>query len=399
MKNEAMEQTPDASGHHLDDLSQVGKDFINAAAGKGEGAFRDPGLLVTNEDVRAIRRYVNTGLALPTDLQQIRQLLGNYESTVAGLSPEDIQRLYGDIREHAASWSGLEDDMRAVGSDLHVFAGNLVSTTQDTIEFIQHLDSWRTLGLEDLTPEQLEQMPPTELVEGDRKKLPGLLALVGELKRHIQVHSASTLRVRDGAAQFKGRLREEIAPGVALKIQLANSVEAGNEVTELREELRRLNERIDQKTKEYEEYCKYRWVGFVWGVIGGAISLSIYGPKASAVLKEKDQLVKERNSLETKLRRLDKFLADLHEFETHLQDLKIRIDGAISGVSNVESLWVLLKDLVDSSYRQLESMDDVKLLVIFVSRFRTMIANWQEIQKQALDLLTAFNKAVEDSRR
>lgn len=399
MTNEALEQTPDTSGHHLDDLSQVGKAFIDAAAGRGEGAAREPGLLVTNEDVRKIRRYVNTGLALPTDLEQIRQLLGNYESGVAGLKPEDIQHLYMDIRDHAASWNGLENDMRAVGSDLHVFAGNLISTTESTIDFIQSLDSWRTLGLDDLTPEQIEQMPPTELVEGDRKKLPGLLALVGEMRQYIQVHSVSTVRVRDNASQFKGRLREEIAPGVALKIQLANSMEAGNEVVELREDLRRLNERIEQKVKEYEEYAKYRWVGFWWGPIGGAISLSIYGPKAAAVLKEKEQLVKERNSLETKLRRLDKFLADLHEFETHLQDLKIRIDGAISGAGNIESLWVLLKDLVDSSYRQLESINDVKLLVIFVSRFKIMMTNWREIKDQALDLLTAFNKAVEDSRR
>ncbi|WP_109514847.1 alpha-xenorhabdolysin family binary toxin subunit A [Pseudomonas ovata] len=399
MAKETLQQLNEDSKPGLDELSRVANDVFSAASGTAEGTGRDPGLLITTEDVRKIRRYVDTGLALPTDPQQIKHLLGNYESDIVGLKSEDIVRLYLSIRAHAGSWSVLENDMRAVGSDLHVFSGNLIGTVQETVDYIKSLDAWRTLDLEGLTPEQVEQMPPASLEEGDRKKMPGLLALVDELRLHIKAHSASTLRVRDGVAVFKGTLREGIAPEVALKIRLTDAAQSSGDIAGLKDEINTLNERIEQKIREYEQYSKYKWVGWWWGPIGGAISLSIYGPKAAAVLKEKNALVEQKSALQNQLRQLDTFIADMHTLETSLQDLKIRIDGAISSTGELESLWVLLKDLVDSSARHLETLDNVRLLVIFVSRFKNMISHWQDIQKHALDLLTAFNKALSESRR
>lgn len=399
MAKEAVQQHDENAKPGLDELSRVVNDMLSAASGTAEGTGRDPGLLITTEDVRQIRRYVNTGLALPADPQQIKHLLGNYESDIVGLKSEDIVRLYLSIRAHAGSWAVLENDMRAVGSDLHVFSGNLIGTVQETVDYIKSLDAWRTLNLEDLTPGQVEQMPPASLEEGDRKKMPGLLALVHELSLHVEAHSASTLRVRDGVAAFKGTLREAIAPEVALKIRLTDAAQVSGDITWLKDEISKLNERIEQKIREYEQYSKYKWVGWWWGPIGGAVSLSIYGPKAAAVLKEKNALVEQKSARENQVRQLDTFIADLHRLETSLQDLKIRIDGAISSTGELESLWSLLKELVDSSARQLETLDNVRLLVIFVSRFKNMISHWQGIQKHALGLLTAFNKALSESRR
>ncbi|RMP29930.1 Binary cytotoxin component [Pseudomonas coronafaciens pv. atropurpurea] len=89
-------------------------------------------------------------------------------------------------------------------------------------------------------------------------------------------------------------------------------------------------------------------------------------------------------------------MSDLLAFETSLQDLKARIDGAASGVSNIESLWVLLEELVESSYDRIKSTSNAVYLVSFVSRFQTLMSNWKEIQAQAFDLLTAFNNALDE---
>lgn len=385
--------------HDVIDLSRVGNDFIQATAGLAEGAVRDPGLLVTNEDVRRIHRYVSRGLALPTDIEQVRQLLGNHDSGIPGLQPEDIRQLYLDIQDHSKSWAGLENDMRDVGSDLHVFASNLVGTTADMIAFIQGLDTWRTMKLGDLSVSEIEQMPAVELSASDRKQIPSLLALVDELKIHVAHHSSSTRRVKDGLEVFKARLRDQIRAELARKIDLADSAEAGDNLVQLKDEIKRLNERINQKAAEYDEYCSYRWIGFWWGPIGGAVSWSIYGPKAAGILAEQEQLIAEKAKLETQLRQQDLFLSNLLTFESVLQDLKNRIEGATSGVSNIESLWGLLEKLADDTHRRISGMDNALLLVVFVSRFNSVISNWQSIKQQAFNLLTAFNNVVGDVRR
>ncbi len=183
---------------------------------------------------------------------------------------------------------------------------------------------------------------------------------------------------------------------MALKIRLACSGNAGDEIARLTADVDQLNNRINQKLAEYEEYSEYKWIGFWWGVIGGVVSYSIYGPKATAALSEKDHLIKEKRQVELTLKKQNRLLGDLLAFETSLQDLKTRIDGAASGVSNIESLWVLLEELVESSHDRIKNANNALYLVSFVSRFQTLLANWKEIQVQSFDLLTAFNNVLEE---
>ncbi|MGN2411385.1 alpha-xenorhabdolysin family binary toxin subunit A [Pseudomonas syringae] len=389
-------QLTDGKEHTVEDVSRVSKDLMDALTSQAADVARAPGLLITNEDVRRIRRYVNTGLSLPTKLEEVTHLVGGVDNGIPGLEPEAICDLYVGIQAHARSWSALETTMQKVGSDLHVFSGNLISIATNVVEFIKSLDSYQTLKVGDLTPGQIEQLPPVAIMDQDSKKLPGLLALVDDLKVYIKEHSASTTSTRVGVTEFKRRLKDDIAPDVALKIRLASSKDGDEEVTRLTAEVDQLNERINQKLAEYEEYSDYKWIGFWWGPLGGAISYSIYGPKASSALSEKDSLIEKKSQIEQKIKQFNKLLSDLLAFETSLQDLKARVDGAASGVSNIESLWVLLEELVDSSYDRIKNTNNAVYLVSFVSRFQTLMDNWKSIQSQAFDLLTAFNEALNE---
>ncbi|AVB22057.1 MULTISPECIES: alpha-xenorhabdolysin family binary toxin subunit A [Pseudomonas syringae group] len=389
-------QFTDGEAHTVEDVGRVVKDLMNVLSGKGEGVARAPGLLITNEDVRSIRRYVNTGLSLPTKLEEVSQLVGGSDNGIAGLAPDAIAELHVGIQTHARSWSAIETNMQKVGSDLYVFSGNLITIATNVVDFIKGLQSYQTLQVGDLTPAQIDQMPPVALMDQDSKKIPGLLALVDDLKVYIKDHSASTTRTRVGVTDFKRCLKDEIAPGVALKIRLARSGNADDEIARLTADVDQLNNCINQKLAEYEEYSEYKWIGFWWGVIGGVVSYSIYGPKATAALSEKDHLIKEKRQVERTLKKQNRLLGDLLAFETSLQDLKTRIDGAASGVSNIESLWGLLEELVESSHDRIKNTNNALYLVSFVSRFQTLLANWKDIKVQSLDLLNAFNNALEE---
>ncbi|WP_244653101.1 alpha-xenorhabdolysin family binary toxin subunit A [Pseudomonas syringae] len=386
----------DGEAHSADEVAQAGNDFMSVVSGHGEGVKRPPGLFVTNNDVKSIHAYVSKGLTLPTDLKEVEQLIGDYGTSISGLGPEAIQKLYVDIHAHAASWSPVEKDMCAVGHDLYIFSSSLIVNVDAMIALIHRLEFWEVLKPDSLTQQQIESLPPIALLDNDRKRLPGLVALFGEIERLIVRHSISTTRVKEGLSVFKQHLQDRLTPEVARKINLAKSSESNEKILRLNEDITLLNQRIEQKMTEYEEYAAYRWVGFWWGPIGGAVSLSIYGPKANDALKEKDRLIAEKQALERKLRSLNKMVADLHAFETYMQDLKIRMDGAASGANSIESLWALLTRMVKSSRQELETLDDGTILLLFSSRLETLLKNWTDIKLKSLNLLTAFNNALED---
>lgn len=380
-----------------DDVMTATRNFMNVVSGNEPQSERDPGLILTSEDVRQIRRYIKAGLELPLELSQVRQSLGNYDSSVRGLEPAAIRDLYQEIHNHASSWSPIEQNIKKVGSDLNVFAGSLIEPSRLLVENIQALASYQQLQIKDLTPEQIDKLPPVELVPGDRKKLDSLGVLFDEMSACITRHGTSTGKVKEGVSVFKNVLRDEIATNVNRKANLASSREANEEVARLNAEVAQLNERIEQKAGEYSRHCRDAWIGVWWGPIGAAISGSIFGPKATRALREKNALIEQKRELEKKLDRLNRLLASLIALETNLQDMRIRVDGAISGVSSLESLWLLLSELIESSRSKLMDLDNATALIILVSRFKTIISNWTDIKKQSYDLLTAFDKALNDN--
>ncbi|MFH7423245.1 toxin, partial [Pseudomonas syringae pv. tagetis] len=68
---------------------------------------------------------------------------------------------------------------------------------------------------------------------------------------------------------FKRRLQENIAPGLAINIMLAGSVSGDEEIARLVADVDQLNRRINQKLAEYEEYYEYKRIGFWWGQVVG----------------------------------------------------------------------------------------------------------------------------------
>lgn len=374
----------------------VGARFMIAASGSHSEVIRSPGLLVTNHDVRRIKEYVEKGLELPAELAQVEQLLGYKEIDVPGLGPREMQVLYQDIKNHAGTWATIETGMKTVGTSLVVFSEDLESSGGAVTAFIKNLEGYQsaigTVG--DLTPEEIDKLPEVRLGDGDKKKIPALLALVSDLRAIIQYHSKTTIDVNVKISDFKDVLKDRIAPAVGLKIALCASNGNDNKIATLTAEVDRINLLIAEKLATYESYSSYKWLGVWWGPIGLAISASIYGPKAAETVAEKDALVAQKQALEQQISARNTLLSSLIGFETSLQDLKLRIDGASSSASNLESMWGLVQGYIDSSYRKLEGITDATYLVIFVSRLESIILSWGKIRKQAQDLLTAFNNVT-----
>ncbi|WPN47922.1 hypothetical protein [Pseudomonas sp. P8_241] len=159
-----------------EELNSLTSDFISAASGTLEGVERDKGLLITNEDIRKIKRYVTEALVLPIKTNEIEQLHKYDRLNIIGLKSADIQALFNAMRNHAATWSPLESSMKKVGSDLHVFADNFTSSSQSIIDYLTQLPSYTTgVGkINGLTQQEIDNLPEIQLTGDEKQKNPGI---------------------------------------------------------------------------------------------------------------------------------------------------------------------------------------------------------------------------------
>ncbi|MDP9654282.1 UNVERIFIED_ORG: putative nucleic acid-binding Zn-ribbon protein [Pseudomonas putida] len=379
-------------------LNSLTSDFMGAVSGTLEGVEREKGLLVTNDDIRKIKRYVNVGLTLPIEIDEIEQIYKFDQVDIIGLKSADMQTLFLPMRSHAASWSPLESNMKKVGSDLHVFADNFTSNSQSIIKYLEGLPSYisGTGKVGDLSPEEIDNLPEIQLTEGEKQKIPALLELVEELKSVIIEHSASTKTTKDQISKFKFDINA-LKSKLGLKVTLCNSHNFDKKIEKLNDDLKFLNERIDQKLAEIGEYSKSKWWGVFGGIVGFIVTSTIYGAKANKARNELEQLTTKRREIESEIATTNTVLASLLAFETSLQDLHLRIEDAAGSSSNLESLWQLIQTYVESSSKRLDGVTNAMYLVTFATKLTTMMDNWSAIKKQAGDLLTAFNNATSDS--
>lgn len=381
------------------EINSLASDFMSAVSGTLAGVEREQGLLVTNDDIKKIKRYVNAGLALPTDINEIEQIHKYDQLDIAGLKSADMQILYKAMKDHAKTWSALESSMKTVGSDLYVFADDFTSSSNSIINHLTTLPSYISgIGkIGNLTPEEIDKLPEIKLTGEEKIKILALPDLVNDLKKVITDHSQSTTTTKTKTTEFKRTITNTLKPELGLKIALINSRNVNKEIKELNERLDILNQRINEKNAEVEQYSQSKWWGLFGGAVGFIVTSTIYGDKAKQARHELGQLTDERRDIESKIATTNEILASLLAFETSLQDLQVRVEGAAGSSSNLESLWELIQAYVDSSSRKLDGVTNAMYLISFVSRLTSMMENWSAIKKQAGDLLTAFDNATSSS--
>lgn len=375
-------------------LNSVTTQYIQTLAGQGSGTERGLGLILSQGDIRAVRNYVECALELPSELDQTRQLLGYEAADVAGLEPADIQHLYQTIKRHAQSWSALETGIKEAGTDLVYFSDALKNSGEALITFTAGLEGYRnavgTIG--DLTPEALALMPPIELTDRDRNRGTTLDALVQDLRIVIADCSRSTTVVNAELSAFKQELKSRISPSLGLKMTLIRRSNKNARLAELTAELEVLDREIQARSDSFETFLEQQWA-----LTSFAQALFLPGAPAPH-LTSLELLLGRKRALVAEIRQYSALLASMAQLQIILQDLRIRVEAAAIGASNLESLWILVQTYIDGSARRLQNLSDATFLVVFVARLRSMITAWSEIKQHSGNLLAAFENAVSEVR-
>jgi hypothetical protein len=374
----------------VENINEISTHYINVRSRRHTGAVREPGLIVTDTDVRVIKHYVASALELPSELSQVESFLGYEVAGIPGLEPAELQSLHKKVKLHANAWPDIEKGMKHVGSDLVVFSEALKSSGETLITFIEGLEGFKNaIGVVgEISATDMASYPPIEMTARDRNRAPTLLALVEDMRIVIRECSRSTTQVSTSITGFKTELKTRIAPAVGLTLTLMQRHRKDYALAELNAELDELNRKIKLQTASFEDFLERQW----------SLALfvdSVFTPGAEGSPQTQlEVLLARKRDVQARIRNHHAVIAALVSLQTNIQDLGIRVSAAASGASNLESLWILVLAYIDSSARRLSNMDNAVYLVIFVARLRAMILCWAEIKKNSQDLLTAFNHSV-----
>ncbi|MBD1876962.1 alpha-xenorhabdolysin family binary toxin subunit A [Nodosilinea sp. FACHB-131] len=380
-------------------VSQVPTEFIKIVTAKNDEVKREPGLILSREDIINIKLYVKYGLALPTDSQEVVTYLGYSRSGVPGLEPEDIRPLFAGIRGNAQTWNDIESNVQQQSIDLDNFASKMTSMGGKILEYINKMDIYvqavNTVGDTSLQDSGIEIPFQAE----DRKVISSLGKLVEVLLKSIEVEEQKTRQLKEKIALFKTKISDELEPTVKRKWELITRANISAEVSQINSQIEILQGEIDQLKKDYDKYVGLAFTGAAGGIVGLAITGGIFGEKAEKARKSKNKKIKEKAELECRLANRQAIALSISSLNNHFEDLHIRLIDAEEGAGHLAFVWQSLYTNISNSLSSLKTIENGMDLLTFVIAFGEVINPWKEVKNSTAQLMKIFDEAIAEYKR
>jgi hypothetical protein len=372
-------------------------DYLQVAAGNHLQSARQPGLYLVNEDLQKVKRFCRHVNQLPVNYHEVVNYLGYSEASLEGLSPNGIANLHKGLQDVAGVWASVETHMIGVAAALVAFSGDLESFGSLIIKFIRGMASYKPHEgrIVDITGDDLASLPHTPLLDSDLRALPSLVALTQELVLIVDKHKQDAQKVKKHIEYFRAGLRT-LRDDIARKLTQAVAYDGSEQIITLNQELARHNVQLEELGNTYGTYTNYKWFGAWWGPVGAAITLSIYGPKASKVKKEYEIKIEQKKTLENKVLSINKLMHGLLKLETELQNMQLLTEEALSGAGNMENIWTLIGTYISSSVERIKTTHNAETLFIFEARLSHMLTQWSNVNKEARVLMDVLNRDAEE---
>lgn len=351
------------------------EEFFGLSAGRSEGVKRQPGLFITALQLVDLKHYEVKGLALPETIEATETYLGYKSGAGKGLEPADFQTLFTLIREHALRWAPIRQRMQTVGSQLNIFSGKVHSKGRTAEELYTDL-------------------PDDKIDEADARI--EFIKSLDELWNDIKRQARAAAELTKDLKQFSSDLSVKVMPGIQRQIKMIDDSELPDEVKNLRADLDRLSEEIEQKNKEYDKQVKTSVATSLLGPLG--LAYSIYtGVDAENTRKKRSDLRAQQDKTTERLKNKDKVLGGLQHVRNSLDDLKMVAKDADTATENLVGVWNILEEYVHASLEDAEKTQDEtfqgETLRQLINKFRDTVSPWALIKNDTHLLLEVFSEA------
>jgi hypothetical protein len=401
------ENIPVSDDKVTDEAARAPITLFDYSSSNPDDTQREPGLILTKEQLKNLKRYEIAALALPTDITDVINYLGYETGAGRGLEAGDFQKTFKVIHTHASQWNPLRVDLLSVGSRLQVFAGEMQiygSTMEETYEEVRALNTLQEYNiktLEDVRKLELSlgsKFPGINLDRQDKETISEFSYYLDEIFRRVKQREAEAIGIQQRLEVFSFQLSNHVAPQIKQKITGIDNNDLADQVKTLNEAIEARAKSIDEKTKEYKEAVKQALSSAAGlNIVGLAMSIYI-GVEAEKIRKERDALRAQQERDIAAMRTKNQIIASLNRVRLDLQDLDLIVIDADIATKNLATVWNKLTIFIEQSSRSVDGINDALTLRRFMTQFRLVVNPWVTIEKNANELLAVFKQADSEFR-
>ncbi|MEB0129889.1 alpha-xenorhabdolysin family binary toxin subunit A [Pseudomonas sp. CCI2.4] len=389
----------------IDDAINAPKIFINASAGRAENSTRGKGVALTKAELVQLRLYEIAGLQLPTDLKGVENYL-NFETYAGpGLLLENFQHTFTIVHNHAKRWNPICVKIKAVGSELKVFAGHIVlfgkaiANAIDEIKGNQRLSDLGIDTVEDLMRVQAElgpDFPDIGFDSADKEAANDFGHFVKQMLKKVEQKQKDAQEINQLLFDFDNDLSLTVRPEIHQRLQAISNTPLTAEIKSLAGVIEQRALDIDEKTKEYKKAVE--------DSLKAASSLNVYGlGMAIYIGVEAEKIRTERNRLKAlqeidigTLGIKDRTLYNLNRVKLDMQDLELLVIDADTATKNLITVWNAMSIYANKSLEEANEIDDAMKARLFAAHFGFVVEPWVSIGKDADALLDVFREADDE---
>ncbi|MDM0116128.1 alpha-xenorhabdolysin family binary toxin subunit A [Variovorax sp. J22R133] len=367
-----------------------------------------PGGIFTKEDLINIKLYAKKGLSLPQKQPEVEGYIGYQSSGIAGLEPPEITDLFQQIGKHCLGWDGVQQSVVDQGIELKGFSGRFVTTGEG---LLGNIKEWpfgkrvlKTLG--DVSGEKLE-----DITYGpeDKEIAQALGEILDLMRKDVDLQQAKTLAVKKGVSDYRivlvgGKLSTGMeTPGLEPQVARKRKTMVDNKLTEtIKADEDSLNEkegRITQLKKDYDKYVGLAFTGAAGGIIGLAITGGIFGAKAEAARKERNQLIDEVRALKEKVTSARKLQKAIETLSLDFSDIGTRMLDAETAMGHLEYMWSSILSLIENSQNEWKNIDNGMKMSTFITSFQSVVNPWKTVGDLSGDLMKIIDEGLAEYKQ
>ncbi|HEO9718253.1 TPA: alpha-xenorhabdolysin family binary toxin subunit A [Morganella morganii subsp. morganii] len=380
---------------------EIGPATLKLLLNEEEDTFRAAGIF-THNDLVHIKRYINYGMTLPREKEDVIEFIGYRDTELPGFEPHNIQSLFIHVHQHALSWDHVESMTKQQAIDLEIAGSAITATGSYILDAINEMPVIRRaeISLQDATADKLRDITyrrQDNIISGELTKI------LSAMKDDIAEERRKTQKVKNiisrfrlemiGGADESGNEIPSLIYDVKRKQKILLKNQDSDATNDLLSEIRVRNEEIEILKQEYNQFVKLSFSGLIGGIIGLIITGGIFGYRAEQVRRRKNKLLEEvaeleeqiisRQAIQQLIIRLDKELSTLDGYFT---DAHVAVD-------HLDFMWQVMLTEITESLNTFMQINDAYSLLQFSLHLKKITLPWQRVRGYAKELVAVFDTA------
>ena len=378
---------------------EIGPATLKLLLNEEEDTFRAAGIF-THNDLVHIKRYINYGMTLPREKEDVIEFIGYRDTELPGFEPHNIQSLFIHVHQHALSWDHVESMTKQQAIDLEIAGSAITATGSYILDAINEMPVIRRaeISLQDATADKLRDITyrrQDNIISGELTKI------LSAMKDDIAEERRKTQKVKNiisrfrlemiGGADESGNEIPSLIYDVKRKQKILLKNQDSDATNDLLSEIRVRNEEIEILKREYNQFVKLSFSGLIGGIIGLIITGGIFGYRAEQVRRRKNKLLEEvaeleeqiisRQAIQQLIIRLDKELSTLDGYFT---DAHVAVD-------HLDFMWQVMLTEITESLNTFMQINDAYSLLQFSLHLKKITLPWQRVRGYAKELVAVFD--------